>query len=197
MNVILKTKYISFEDYLATEELATEKSEYYVGETFAMVGGTLNHNQIIINLCILLGMAFKKRDIRVFAGDVKLHIPEADAATYPDVLIIQGKPVYWDNRRDVVCNASLIIEVLSDSTQDYDRAGKFDIYRQLPDLTDYILINQNKIRIEHFIKQSKHQWLLTEYTDLNELLELKKFGTQLNIADIYDKVEFLIKESKK
>lgn len=189
MNTVLKP-YLSFEDYLAAEELAVEKSEYYAGETFTMAGGTLNHNQIIINLCIILGMAFKKRDIRIFAGDVKLHIPEADASTYPDVLVIQGKPVYWDNRRDVVCKATLIVEVLSNSTQDYDRAGKFDVYRQLPDLTDYILINQNKVRIEHFVKQSEHQWLLTEYTDLNELLELKNFGEQLNLADIYDKVEF-------
>jgi Uma2 family endonuclease len=188
--VATASKYISFEEYLAAEELAEFKSEYYGGEIFPMAGGTLNHNQIIINLCIILGIAFKNRDFRVFAGDVKLRIPATDASTYPDVLVIKGQPEYWDNRRDVVCNAQLIIEVLSDSTKDYDRAGKFELYRHLPDLQDYILISQDKVHIEHFVKQAPQQWLLTEYNALTDILTIAQLGETLAVADIYDKVDF-------
>lgn len=152
--VATASNYISFEEYLAAEELAEFKSEYYGGEIFPMAGGTLNHNQSIINLCIILGIAFKNRDFRVFSGDVKLRIPAMDASTYPDVLVIKSQPEYWDNRRDLVCNAQLIIEVLSDSTKDYDRAGKFELYRHLPDLQDYILMSQDKVHIEHFVKKA-------------------------------------------
>lgn len=190
MNTATALKTISIADYLAAETQADFKSEYYNGEVFPMAGGTINHNQIIINLCIMLGLAFKKRDFRVFAGDVKLHIPVVDTFTYPDVLVIKGKPDYWQNRRDIVCNASLIIEVLSDSTKDYDRSGKFEIYRHLPDLQDYILISQDKILVEHFAKQSAKQWLLTDYTELSENLPLAQLNETLAIAELYDKVEF-------
>ena len=190
MNAVLKSKYISFEEYLAAEELADYKSEYYAGEIFAMAGGTLTHNQIIINLCIILGFAFKKRDVRVFAGDVKLHVRDVAVSTYPDVLVIKGQPEYWDNRRDVVCNAAVIVEVLSDSTKDYDRAGKFEIYRNLPDLQDYILVSQDKVHVEHFVKQSPHQWLLSEYNQLSDVLTIAQLDETLAVADIYDKVDF-------
>ena len=190
MNTVAALKYYSIDDYLAAEEKAGCKSEYYAGEIYTMAGGTLNHNQIIINLCIILGLAFKNRNYRVFAGDVKLHIPPAVAFTYPDVLVIKGEPDYWQNRRDTICNAQLIIEVLSDSTQDYDRIGKFEIYRSLPDLQDYILISQNKVHVEHFVKQAPRQWLLTDYNDLTDVLKIAQLGENLAVTDIYDKVDF-------
>ncbi len=173
MNTVAALKHYSIEDYLAMEQQAEFKSEYYAGEIYPMAGGTINHNQIIINLCIILGLAFKNRDYRVFAGDVKLHIPAADAFTYPDILVIKGKSDYYQNRSDTVFNAQLIIEVLLESTKDYDRAGKFKIYRNLPDLQDYILISQNKIHIENFVKQAPQQWLLTEYKALTDILNLR------------------------
>jgi len=190
MNTVAALKHYSVEEYLATEQQAEFKSEYYAGEVYPMAGGTINHNQIIINLCIILGLAFKNRDYRVFAGDVKLHIPAADAFTYPDILIIKGKPEYYQNRRDTICNAQLIIEVLSDSTKDYDRAGKFEIYRNLPDLQDYILISQDKVHIEHFVKQAPQQWLLTEYNALTDVLNIAQLDEILAVTDIYDKVDF-------
>lgn len=190
MNTVAALKHYSVEEYLTTEQQAEFKSEYYAGEVYPMAGGTINHNQIIINLCIILGLAFKNRDYRVFAGDVKLHIPSADAFTYPDILIIKGKPEYYQNRRDTICNAQLIIEVLSDSTKDYDRAGKFEIYRSLPNLQDYILISQDKVHIEHFVKQAPQQWLLTEYNALTNVLNIAQLNETLAVIDIYDKVDF-------
>jgi Uma2 family endonuclease len=127
MNAVLKPKFVSFEEYLATEELADYKSEYYAGEIFAMAGGTINHNRIAGNIHFALKLALKGKSFEVFIGDVKLHIPDVKASTYPDVLVIKGLPEYWENRRDVVCNAAVIVEVLSNSTKDYDRAGKFEI----------------------------------------------------------------------
>lgn len=188
MNTVLKPT-ISFEDYLATEELAIEKSEYYAGEIFTMAGGTVNHNRITGNLYFALKQALKGKPFEVFIENVKLYISAIDTSTYPDILVIQGKPIYWNNRRDVISNASLIVEVLSSSTEDYDRAGKFRIYRHLPDLTDYILVSQNNINIEHYTKKSLNQWLLTEYMLLDEKLILKQIG-EIAIIDIYDKVEF-------
>ena len=191
MNTVATLKHYSIEEYLATEQQAEIKSEYYAGETYPIAGGTINHNQIIINLCIILGLAFKKRDYRVFAGDVKLHIPEVNAFTYPDILVIQGEADYYQNRRDTICNAKLIIEVLSDSTKDYDRAGKFEIYRHLIDLQDYILISQDKIHIEHFAKQAPQQWLLTEYNAATDIINIKQLDMTLSTMDIYDKAELL------
>jgi Uma2 family endonuclease len=153
-----------------------------------MAGGTLNHNQIIVNLCILFGMAFKNRAYRVFASDVKLHIPD-DSFTYPDVLVINGQPAYWQNRRDIVSSAEMIVEVLSDSTKDYDRAGKFEYYRRLPELHDYILISQDKVHVEHFVKQAAHSWLLTDYEQLTDTLNFAQLGAMLSLQEIYDKVD--------
>lgn len=194
MNSVAVLKYYSVEEYLAAEELAEYKSEYHAGEVFSMAGGTINHNQIIINLSMVFGFAFKKRDYRIFAGDVKLNMPSTDSFTYPDILVIQGKPEYWQNRRDTVCNAQLIIEVLSNSTKDYDRAGKFEIYRTLPDLQDYILISQDKIHVEHFVKQAPQQWLLTEYNALSDVFKITQLGESLALTDIYDKADFEVLE---
>ncbi|MFZ2727803.1 MAG: Uma2 family endonuclease [Methylococcaceae bacterium] len=190
MNTVAAITHYSIEEYLAAEEQANFKSEYYAGEIYPMAGGTLNHNQIIINLCIIFGLAFKKKDYRVFAGDVKLYIPPSESFTYPDIVVIKGQPNYWQERRDSITNATLIIEVLSNSTKDYDRAGKFEIYRNLSELQDYILISQDKIHIEHFVKQAPQQWLLTEYNNLDAVFTISQLNDSLAVTDIYDKVIF-------
>ncbi len=188
MNAVLSSQRYSIEEYLALEEKAENRNEYFAGDIYPMAGGTLNHNQIIVNLCILFGMAFKKRAYRVFASDVKLHIPDTASFTYPDVLVINGEPAYWQDRRDTVCSAEIIIEVLSDSTKEYDRSGKFEHYRRLPELHDYILISQDKVHVEHFVKQAAHSWLLTDYEQLTDTLSFAQFGETLSLQDIYDKV---------
>ncbi len=190
MSAVMAEKHFSVKEYLALEDKATFKSEYYDGEIFAMAGGTLNHNQISINLCMILGIAFRQRDLRVFAGDVKLHIPSTNSFTYPDVLVIQGKPDYWKNRRDTVSRAEVIIEILSESTQDYDRGAKFENYRSLPELQDYILISQDKVHVEHFEKQAPQKWLLNEYQSLEDKLNIAQFDEVIGLTDIYEKIIF-------
>jgi len=191
MNTVAAIKYYSIEDYLAAEEKAEFKSEYYSGEIYPMAGSTINHNRIAGNAHFALKLALKGKPFEVFIGDVKLHIPHTESFTYPDILVIKGQPDYWQNRRDIVCNAVVIIEVLSDSTKDYDRAGKFEIYRGLPGLQDYILVSQDKVHVEHFVKQAPKQWLLTEYSALTDVLNIAQLGETLALGDIYDKVELL------
>jgi Uma2 family endonuclease len=190
MNTVAALKHYSIEEYLAAEEKAEFKSEYYAGEVYSMAGGTINHNRIAGNVHFALKMALKGKSFEVFIGDVKLHIPSVEAFTYPDVLVIKDKPDYWQNRRDIICNAQLIIEVLSDGTQDYDRIGKFEIYRSLPDLQDYILISQDRVHVEHYVKQASRQWLLTDFNALTDVLSIAQLGEDLAVSDIYDKVDF-------
>jgi len=190
MNTVAVLKHYSIEEYLAAEDLAVEKSEYYAGEVFSMAGGTLNHNRIAGNIHFALKLVLRGKPFEVFIGDVKLHVPSIESFTYPDILVIAGKPEYWQERRDTVCNANLIIEVLSNSTKDYDRAGKFEIYRNLPNLQDYILVSQDKIHVEHFVKQAPQQWLLTEYNKLSDVFSIAQLGETLALTDIYDKVDF-------
>lgn len=190
MSAVLAEKEFSVEEYLALEDKAEFKSEYYNGEIFAMAGGTLNHNRIAGNVHFALKLALKSKPFEIFIGDVKLQIPCTNSFTYPDLLVIQGEPTYWQDRRDTVSRAELIIEILSDSTKDYDRAGKFENYRSLPELQDYILISQDKVYVEHFEKQAPHQWLLNEYQSLQDELKIAQFDEVISVADIYEKIVF-------
>jgi len=190
MSAVMVEQRYSIEDYLALEEKADFKSEYYNGEIFPMAGGTLNHNRITGNIYLALKQILKTKDFDVFIGDVKLHIPCTGSFTYPDVLVINGEPRYWEDRRDTIESAELIIEILSESTKDYDRAGKFENYRSIPELHDYILISQDKVHVEHFEKQAANQWLLTDYKSLDESLKIVQVEEKISLRDIYDKIVF-------
>ncbi len=190
MSAVMVEQSYSIEDYLALEDKADFKSEYYDGEIFPIAGGTLNHNRIAGNIYLALKQIFKAKEFDVFIGDVKLHIPCTGSFTYPDVLVIKGEPSYWQNRQDTLDNAELIIEILSESTKNYDCAGKFENYRSLPELHDYILISQDKVHVEHFEKQASNQWLLTEYKLLTESLKIIQTDETISLNDIYDKIVF-------
>lgn len=176
------------EEYLALEDKAEEKSEYFAGEIFTMAGASLNHNRIIVNICMILGFAFKKTNCAVFTSDIKVWIKQANAYTYPDVLVIQGEPDYVADRNDMITNPKIIIEVLSDSTQSFDKKGKFDIYRTLPSLQEYILISQDKIQIEHFNKIATKHWEMHEYNATDSSFSLASLPVEIIVQDIYEKI---------
>ena len=186
----IASDFYSVEDYLALEAQATERSEYYNGEIFTMAGGTPNHNQISLNISSELHHALKKKDFRVYMADVKLWVPQRNSFLYPDVLVIKGEPELHDNSKDILLNPLAVIEVLSDSTKDYDRNGKFEQYRSLDSLQEYILVSQDKAHIEYFKKTAPHEWVFKEIDGMDALLELTTVEVALEIADIYDKVEF-------
>lgn len=149
-------QYYSIEDYLQVEESADYKSEYIDGQIIPMAGGTTNHNQIAGNFYSELNFAFKKLDYRVYMSDVRLWIPERRIFTYPDVMVVAGEPEYYPNRTDMILNPCLIIEVLSQSTQNHDRQGKFESYRTIPTFQEYLLIDQTRIYAEQFYKTAKN-----------------------------------------
>jgi Uma2 family endonuclease len=178
------------EEYFALEDRAEFKSEYYQGEIFSMAGASLNHNRIVRNLTVALSVAVQQQPYEVFASDVKVSIPESRSYTYPDVLLLREPPQFAEKRNDTVTNPLIIIEVLSESTKDFDRSGKFDLYRMVPSLQEYILVYQDKIQVEQFVKQGAKQWLMQEYDAADEILTFANIPVQLALADIYAKVSF-------
>lgn len=178
-------------EYLALEESNDFRSEYYQGKIFAMGGASFNHNQINSNLTTDLGTAFKKKNCRVFANDMKVRIEEKDTFFYPDILVICGKPEFFPSRDDAITNPLIIIEVLSKSTADYDRSGKFEAYRAIPSLREYILVDQSRIFVERFFRQDVHaNWVLAEYTNIGDILNISALDLQLPLTEIYAKITF-------
>jgi Uma2 family endonuclease len=186
----VEKRYYSPEEYLALEEVAEYKSEYYDGEIVQMTGGTTNHNQIAGNVYIALSLALKGQNYRVFIGDVRLWIPKKRSYTYPDVMVIAGKPEYFEQRKDTVTNPQVIVEVLSKSTKDYDRGGKFQFYQTIPSFQEYILIDQSQRFIEQFSKQENKRWSYCVYDEEDLALVFSSFSVEVSLEDIYEKVDF-------
>ena len=182
--------YYSPEEYLELETAAEYKSEYCDGLIIPMAGGTPNHNQIAVNLSAARNFALKDQPYRVFTSDLRLWIPQARLYTYPDVIVVSGQLQFAESRRDTITNPSIIVEVLSESTANYDRGEKFKLYRNIPTLQEYILISQSEMHIEQFAKTADNKWILSEDDQENSILTLNPIQFQILLRDIYDKVEF-------
>ncbi len=177
-------------EYLELEEKAEFKSEYRNGEIVPMAGGTTNHNEISLNVATNLRFSLKGQDYRVYMSDVRLWIPPNRQYTYPDVMLIQGEPSYLENTTSTVTNPRLIVEVLSKSTKNYDQGDKFTYYRSIPELQEYILIDQSRYHLMQYVKNDRGQWLLTDYTQSEAIINLGSIDLSLTLADIYDRVNF-------
>ncbi len=185
-----KEKIYTPEEYLELEISAETRNEYRNGEIVEMTGGTPNHNDIAGNLYILLKTALKGKKYRSFYVDQRLWVPEANLHTYPDVMVL-AKPIELQTgRKDTVTNPCFIAEVLSRSTQNYDRSEKFVAYRTIPSFQEYLLISQYAVRVEHYVKTAPDRWLLSEYSDPTTVLTLNSFDLQLSIADLYENIDF-------
>jgi Uma2 family endonuclease len=183
-------RYFTPEEYLALEEAAEYKSEYRDGEIIPMTGGTTNHNRISLNMSIALRLALKGLDYDVFMGDVRLWMTKKRIYTYPDVMVIPGKPEYLNNRKDIVMNPQVIIEVLSKSTKAYDRGDKFKFYQTIPTFQEYVLIDQSQVYIEHYCKLANKRWSYRQYDEEDGALVFNSFQLEVALADIYEKVDF-------
>ena len=151
-NSLVTVRPPSIAEYLALEEVADYKSEYVDGEIMPIAGGSTNHNQIALNISSLLNFAFRKLDYYVYMGDVRLWIPQKRIYTCPDVMVVAGEPEYFPDRKDTILNPVFMIEVLSNSTNKYDRQGKFRSYRTIPTFREYLLVEQDQIVVEHYSK---------------------------------------------
>jgi Uma2 family endonuclease len=185
-----KQTYYSSEEYLAREEEAEYRSEYYQGEIFAMAGGSANHNRIAGNLYTDLNIAFEGKPCEAFINDVRLLVKKNGLYTYPDVMMVCGKLQFVKGRDDTLTNPIVIIEVLSDSTAGYDRGAKFELYRALKTLQDYILIDQTKVHLEHFHKLKDGRWILQEFEQLEDKLPLESVEVEISLQRIYRNVEW-------
>jgi len=184
-----KTDY-SPEEYLEIEASSEIRHEYMDGEIVPMTGGTPNHNQILLNLAGALNFSLRRQPYRVFAADQRLWIPQRRVYTYPDVVVVQGPLVYQAGRQDTITNPLLIIEVLSQSTRDYDRGDKFVAYRTMSSFQEYLLVDQYAFQVEHYVKTGNKRWTLQEYDSLNDMVELVALPFEIALKEIYDKVEF-------
>ncbi|MEK8016928.1 MAG: Uma2 family endonuclease [Candidatus Parabeggiatoa sp.] len=182
--------YITPQEYLTIEHEAEYKSEYFDGEIFAMSGASPKHNQITINVSAEIQTQFKKRPCRVYSNDMRVKVSPTDLYTYPDIVALCDKARFDDEHKDTLLNPTVIIEVLSDSTANYDRGTKFKHYRTLESLKEYLLIAQDECHIEHYIRQINNQWVLSETSDLKETIDLPSIDCHLALTDVYDKVEF-------
>ena len=184
------TKTLSLEEYRNLETIAEVKHEYHDGEIIEMTGGSINHNSILINLIVLLKLALRGTNYRLQSSDLRLWIPQYNRGLYPDLMLIAGEPLFSDNRNDEILNPCVIIEVLSPSTSGYDRGDKFRYYRSIPQLNQYLLVSQGEILIESYSKTSENNWLLQEYTPARGIISLDSLGISLNLADIYEGIDF-------
>jgi Uma2 family endonuclease len=183
-------KIYSPEEYLDLETQSQERHEYINGEITLMVGGLPNHNRIILNIAAALNFALKRQPYDVFVTDQRLWIPQKRIYTYPDVMVIQGELQLQEGRRDTITNPTMIVEVLSDSTEAYDRSGKFAAYRTLPTFQEYVLIDQYSLHVEQYFRTEPNKWIFSEYDGEAALLKLSAVPFEISLADLYDKVEF-------
>ncbi|NJL63781.1 MAG: Uma2 family endonuclease [Methylacidiphilales bacterium] len=187
---ITEKKYYTQEEYLALEEKADIKSEYINGEIIPMAGGTANHNRLSGNLYAILNFAFRQKEYEVFNSDMRLWIAKKGIYTYPDVMVIAGDAEFLNNRSDTIINPKVIIEVLSESTQGYDREGKFKAYRTISTFEEYLLIEQTSVNVEHYSKTANKRWSLQEYDEEDEKIMLTSIPFEIAILDLYNKVKF-------
>lgn len=186
---VQETHKYSPEEYLELEIPSVDKHEYIDGEVRLMPGGTPNHNQAIGNLYAALNFSLKHKPYRVFFTDQRLWIPRKRTYTYPDIMIVTGELQFQEGRKDTITNPSVIIEVLSKSTRNYDKGDKFTAYRSIPTFQEYILIDQYTQHIEYYVKTEQHKWIFQEYDETYETLVFESLPFDILLIDLYDQVE--------
>lgn len=189
-----KTEYskvdYTLDEYWEFSEKSEGRNEYIDGEIKPMTGGTPNHNEIAGNFYTFLKLALRGKGYKVFMSDVRLGISRYNVYTYPDIMLIKGKPVLQDNRHDTVINPLLIIEVLSKSTKNYDQGDKFDYYRSIPGFAEYILVDQYSYSVKQFAKADDGRWWLSEYQDANDIVKFASLDFEIELTSIYEDIEF-------
>jgi len=177
------------EQYLALERRAEYRSEYFNGEIFAMAGASREHNVIAGNVFASLHSQLKGRPCETYQNDMRVRVSETGLYTYPDVVVACGEPVFEDAEVDTLLNPTLIIEVLSTTSEAYDRGDKFEQYRTLASLQEYVLIAQDRYRVERFVRQADGQWLFSAANRLDQVVSLASIDCRLPLAEVYDRLE--------
>lgn len=186
----LTVTHVTPEEYLAAERLSETRSEYLDGGVFPMPGASLNHVQIAFNLGAELNLQLRSRPCRVLGMDLKVRMPDSRKFFYPDVVVVCDAPQFHDDRKDVILNPVLVVEVLSKSTEAFDRGAKFQAYRTVESLKEYLLVSQEKPLIEQYIRDEGGEWRYKTADGLASSLTLPSINCTLNLVAVYDKVDF-------
>ena len=189
MSAVLDEPKLSFEAYLAWEAGQAERHEFFAGEVFAMTGARATHNTIALNVAMALREAFRGSPCRVFIADMKLHVASVNASFYPDVFVSCDPRDRAADAELVQRHPQLVVEVLSDSTAAFDRGRKFEVYRGLESLTAYVLVEQDRIHADLFLRNADHLWVLHPVA-AGEMLTIDPPGIVLSLADVYEGVDF-------
>jgi len=176
-------------EYLLLERAAAYKSEYFAGEIYAMAGAGKAHNIITLNIASELRSQFRGGPCQVYASEMRVKVQANGLYTYPDVVAVCGEERFEDGHQDTLHNPTVIFEVLSPSTEGYDRGKKFTLYRQLESLMEYLLVAQDEAQVEHYTRQGR-DWLLHETHDLGATIQLPSLAAALSLAAIYEDVAF-------
>ena len=179
----------NLDEYRAIEEKAEGRSEYRDGEIVPMPGGSLNHSRISGNIFAFLKFINRDTQFEPINSDLRLWIPDFRRGLYPDVMVFNGEPQLNGDRSDEVLNPTLIVEVLSPSTADYDRESKFRMYRSIKSFSEYLLVEQDEPFVERYSKQAQG-WLLSDFNNLEQSIPLESVGVELPITEIYRGVVF-------
>lgn len=179
------------EDYLIFEREAKMRHEFLDGEIYQMAGERLSHSRVCVNLSGEVRNKLKGKSCEASSAKMKVRTTSASLFAYPDLTIVCGEPQFHDSKKDVLVDPKVIFEVLSPSTETYDRTTKFQKYRMgNENLTDYVLISQDKCFVEHFSKQAGNVWVYQSYSEISDNLPIQTIGCELNLQEIYDRVEF-------
>ncbi len=187
----LKNQIYTLEEYLELDHNSEEKIEFWDGHIFMLAGASVNHNQIQINAIIALGNKLRGKDCRVFPSDMRLKVPAYLPYRYADLSALCGEAKFEKLiNQELFVNPSLIVEILSDSTADFDRGYKFTYYKSIESFTEYILIAQDRPHVTQFVKQEENVWLNREFNDINDKLFLASLDCEIELKELYEKVEF-------
>ena len=178
------------EQYLRIERAASFRSEFFDGEMFAMAGARQAHNRLVANLIAGLHRHFRSRPCDVYPSDMRVCVNATGLYTYPDVVAVCGEQVFLDDEKDTLLNPGLLIEVLSPSTEAYDRGRKFEQYQSIESLREYLLVASDRAHVDLYSRQGDGRWLLTSVEGRDSVLTLESVGVQFTLADLYEKVDF-------
>jgi len=186
----VKSSYITVEEYLARERAADYKSEYFDGEIFAMAGASEPHNLIGGNVFAKLHAQLENRPCKPYSSDMRLKVSPTGLYTYPDVVVVCGEAQFDDDEFDTLLNPTVIVEILSKSTEIHDRTTKFEHYSKLKSLQEYLLVAQTRPHVELFAKQNEGSWMLSRFENFEDIVKLASIDCELALKNIYAKVEF-------
>jgi Uma2 family endonuclease len=190
------TSLISADEYLAFERRQREKHEFFNGEIYLQAGASIAHNLITANIIGSLHQQLRDKPCTVLPSDMRIRTPRRRQYMYPDATIICGSPIFDDEQHDTIINPIVIFEVLSPSTEQYDRGRKFQAYRTISTLQEYLLISQTMMRVEHFKRHNDMMWLMAEYSRSDQVIELASVSCRLSLGALYEKVGLTAEEDE-